>query len=181
MVRLLILVSALVLLAAGIGRWWFWGRTRQRGRRIECSLSVDELYRKLGVEKHRAGDLRDAAALGNALRDAGLRLLEKDGMTLARKRRSGWWNLRILPMLVAVVLVFSAFSARVPSQWVLGIGGLLVALHVVLRVSGLGVELRAVRRGWDELERRGGLRRLSEQQAVLECARASVWDTVLPW
>lgn len=181
MVRLLILISALVLLAAGIGRWWFWSRVRQRGRRIECSLTVDELYRRLGVEKHRAGDLRDAAALGNALRDAGLRLLEQDGMSLARKRRTGWWNLRILPLLVVLVLVFSAFTTRVPTRWVLGIGCVLVALHVVLRVSGIGVELRAVRRGWEELERCGGVRRLSEEQALLECARASVWDTVLPW
>lgn len=181
MVRILILLSALVLIAAMVGRWWFWGRARQRGRRVECSFTVGELYAKLGLEKRKAGDLRDAAALGSALRDAGLRLLEKDGHALAKKRRTGWWNLRILPMLVVLLLIFSSFTTRFSSRWVLAVGCLLVALHVVLRVSGIGVELRAVKRGWRELERKGGFRRLREEEAVLECARASVWDTVLPW
>jgi len=140
-----------------------------------------DLYARLGVAKRKPSELRDAAALVAALRDAGLKLLENDGLALAKKRRTGWWNLRILPMLVMVVLVFSFFVKNVPSNWVLGIGAALVALHVVLRISGIGIELRAVKRGWEELERKGGLRRMSEEEAVMECARASVWDTVLPW
>ena len=181
MVRLLILVSALVLVAAVVARWWFWGRLKLKGRRVECSMSVAELYAKLGVEKRKPSELRDAAALGMALRDAGLWLLEKDGLRLARKRRTGWWNLKILPLLVAVILVFSSVTQRVKPGWVLGVGLLVIALHVVLRVSGIGVELRAVRRGFEELQRKGGVRRLSEEEAILDCARASVWETILPW
>ena|GEM_PF-6932526 len=179
--RILILLSALVLIAAWAARWWFWWRVRERGRRTECALSVGELRERLGLKAGRDAGLRDAAALGNALRDAGLRLMEKDGLGAAKKRRTGWWSLRVLPGLAAMVVVFSAVTKRVPVKWVLAIGCVLIAVHVVLRVTGLSIELQAVRRARSELEKSGGFRRMSDEQAVVDCARASVWETVLPW
>jgi hypothetical protein len=179
--RIVILLSAMVLVAAWVARWWFWWRVREKGRRTECGLSVGELRQRLGLKPGRHDELRDAAALGSALRDGGLRLLEKDGVGVAKKRRAGWWSLRVLPGLAAMVLVFSAVTRRVPVKWVLAVACALVAVHVVLRVSGLPTELRAVRRARAELEKSGGFRRMSEEAAVLDCARASVWETVLPW
>lgn len=180
-VRLLVIVSALVVIAGWVARWWFWGRTKARGRRVECSMSVAELYERVGLPKRKANDFRDAAALGSALRDAGLKLLEKDGYALAKKRRFGWWNLKVLPPLVALIYVFALFAGGGKAQWVLGLGCFAVAVHVMLRVSGIRVELQAVKRGREALEANGGFRRMDEEEAVLRCARASVWDTVLPW
>ncbi len=181
-IRLLVIISALVLIGAMVARWWFWGRVKARGQRTPCSLSVAEVYARLGVSRKKASDLKDAAALGVAIRDAGLRLMESEGEPAARRRRTGWWNLRILPGLVALILVFSFFSGKkMASGWVLGAGAALIALHVVLRIAGIGVELQAVKRGWKALESAGGFRRVDEAEAVLRCARASVWDTVLPW
>lgn len=179
--RILILLSALTLIAAWAARWWFWWRVREQGRRTGCSMSVAELRERLGVKPGRYGELKDAAALGSALRDAGLRLLESDGDRTAKKRRTGWWSLRVLPGLAATVVIFSAVTRRVPFKWVLAIACVLIAGHVVLRVVGLSTELRAVRRAREELEKSGGFRRLSEEESVLACARASVWETVLPW
>lgn len=179
--RILILLSALTLVAAWGARWWFWGRVRDEEGRMECELSVGELCERLGVKPGRHPERRDAAALGSALRDAGLRLLESEGVGVARKRRAGWWTLRVLPGLAATVVVFSAATRRFPVKWVLAVACALVALHVVLRVSGLTIELLAVRRGREELEKSGGFRRLDEEEAVMTCARASVWETVLPW
>lgn len=179
--KLLILLSLMILLLAWLARWWFWRRVRERGQRMECAISVGQLRERLGVLRKRGNEACDAAALGSALRDCGLRLLERDGLILAKKRRGGWWSLRILPGLLAVVLVFAAFSKGVAIGWVLAVGMLLIALHVALRVVGLGIELKAVNRAFSELEKVGGLRRMSEEEAMLECARASVWDTILPW
>lgn len=148
---------------------------------MECSLSVSELCEKLGQPRKKQCDLKDAAALGSALRECGLRLLEKDGFALAKKRRTGWWSLRILPGLLAVILIFASVTRRVAPLWVLAVGLFLIALHVLLRVSGIGVELKAVRRGFEELEKKGRLRRMSEEEAIVDCARASVWETILPW
>lgn len=178
----MVIVSALVLIGAMVARWWFWTRVKIRGQRTPCSLSVAELYERLGVVKKKPADVKDAAAVGVALRDAGLRLMERDGEAVAKRRRTGWWNLRILPGLIVLLLAFSFFSGkRQAAVWVLGGGALLIALHVVLRIAGIGVELAAVKRGWQALEEKGGLRRTDEAEAVLRCARASVWDTVLPW
>ena len=144
-------------------------------------MSVAELYQKLGIEKRKPSELRDATAVGSAMRDAGLSLLEKDGNVLARKRRRGWWNLRVLPALLLAILVFSFFNRSFSSMWVVAIGCLLIAAHAVIRVAGLSIELMAVKRAWRELEGKGGFRRMNEEEAVMRCARASVWDTVLPW
>lgn len=179
--RLAIILGALVIIGAAVARWWFWSRVKLRGQRMECSMSVAELYARLGVKKRKPSELRDAAALGAALRDAGLRLMEQEGAKPARRRRTGWWNLKILPMLLVMILAFSFFQSRFKPMWILAAGALLIGLHVVLRVAGIGVELAAVKRGWKALEEKGGLRRMDEAEAVLRCARASVWDTVLPW
>ncbi|MFC7335680.1 hypothetical protein ACFQY0_00710 [Haloferula chungangensis] len=181
MPRLLIVLSLLVLIAAWVARWWFWKRVRDKGRRVGCSMSVSELCDKLGQPRKKPNDVKDAAALGSALRDCGLRLLERDGLVLAKQRRTGWWSLKILPVLVGIIFVFSLIFQRVAPSWILAVGLLIIALHVLLRVSGLGIELKAVRRGLDELGKKGGFRRISEEEAVVDCAKASVWETILPW
>jgi hypothetical protein len=135
----------------------------------------------LGLPGGRKAELRDAAALGSALREAGLVLLEKDGVAMAKRRRLGWWNLRVLPALVALVAVFSLVSKWAPFSWVLAIGALAIAGHVVVRVAGIGVELEAVKRGWTELRKEVRFRRADDEEEILRCARASVWETVLPW
>ncbi|MGB1129899.1 MAG: hypothetical protein ACPG4K_07605, partial [Haloferula sp.] len=126
--RILILLAAIVVVIAIVARWWFWGRMQSQGRRVECSISVAELYQKLEVPKRKPSELKDAAALGAALRDAGMFLLDQDGNDLARKRRRGWWNLKALPAFVLLVLVFSWFQARIASKWVLAIGCVVVAI-----------------------------------------------------
>ena len=144
-------------------------------------MSVGDLRQKLGLPVRKQDDVRDAAALGSALRDSGLRLLEADGLVLAKSRRTGWWSLRILPGLLAVVLVFVVVTTRFPTYWAIAVAFVLVAMHVVLRVSGLSVELKAVQRAREELAKKGGFRRMSEEEAVVGCAKASAWDTILPW
>lgn len=179
--RIIIILSGLLIIAVWVARWWFWGRVQMRGRRVQCSMTVSEMYEKLGVTKAKPSDLKDASSLGIALRDAGLHLLETDGNVVARKRRRGWWNLRVLPALILVLLIFSFFNRSFSSMWVVALGCLLIAAMVTIRVAGISVELMAVKRGWRELEQKGGFRRMDEEESVLRCARASVWDTVLPW
>lgn len=181
MPRILIVVSLLMLVGAMVARWWFWARMREQGRRVECAISVGEMLGRLGLPAGRNAELKDAAALGSALREAGLVLMEREGLALAKRRRLGWWNLRVMPALVALIAVFSMVSKWAPFQWVLAIGILVIAGHVAVRVSGLSVELEAVKRGWEELQKHVRFRRMDEEEAVLRCARASVWETILPW
>lgn len=178
---LLILIPALVLAAAWLARWWLWWRVRDEGRRTECSMTVSTLRARLGFPSRKEVELRDAAALGSALRECGLQLLEADGAVAARRRRTGWWTLRILPGLLALILVFIAFSRWMPLAWAIAVAMLVLAFHVLARASGLAIELQAVARAREELDKHGGFHRLSEEEAVMTCARASAWDSVLPW
>lgn len=179
--RILIFVSLLTLVVAAVARWWFWRRIRDEGRRVECGLTVGDVAEMLGVKAGKNAELKDAAALGNAVRESGLLLMEREGLAVAKRRRLGWWNLRVLPALVALVAVFSLLGPRSGFLWVLGLGALLIAGQVVIRISGLAIELEAVKRGWTELSKHVRFRRMDEEEAILRCARASVWETVLPW
>ena len=144
-------------------------------------MTVAELYATLGFPQQTPVEIRDAAALGTALRDGGLLLMEQEGDRLARKRRAGWWSLRVLPGLIALVVVFALVSGRVSPALALAAGLLIIALRVMSRISTMGVELAAVKRAVSELEKKRGFRRLSEEKAVITCARASVWEGVFPW
>ena len=181
LIRLAIILSALIVIGVWLARWWFWSRAQASGRRMQCSMSVHELQEQLGVKLQGEGSERDAASLGQALRMAGMVLLEKDGHAIARKRRYGWWNLKVLPVLLIVILIFSFFNRSFSSAWVVGIGCVVIAMHVILRIAGMSVELLAVKRGWEELQKHDGLHRMDEAEAVLHCARASAWNSVLPW
>lgn len=181
MANFLIVIALLVWVAAAAARWWFWSRVAQQGRRMLCGLSVGEMNGLLGLPPGKKSALRDAAALGSALREAGLTLLEKDGMAMAKRRRIGWWNLRVLPALIALIAVFSLISKWAPFPWVLAVGALTIAGHVIVRVSGLAIELEAVQRASAELRQHIRFRRSSEEAEIHRCARASVWETILPW
>ena len=178
---MIILLALVPLLGAWAARHWFWSRVKQEGTRRDCETSVKDLRVRLGLPGGRRGKETHAAALGNALRECGLALLERDGDALAKARVKGSYLTRALPVLVMVVAVFAIFSKRMSASWAIAGAMGVMAVWTVLRLSGLAVEWRAVARGTEVLKASKPLKRMDDQAEVIRCAKASVWSSVWPF
>lgn len=179
--KLVILLSLIPLAAAWAGRHWFWTRVRMEGMRRNCELTVKDLRERMGLPAGKRGADTHAAALGNAVRECGLLLLEREGNTLAKARTKGAFLTRALPALVGVIAVFAILSRRIPAGWaVAGAIGVL-AFWTLLRLTGMAIEWRAVARGTEVLKATRPLKRMNDEEEVIRCAKASVWSTAWPF
>ena len=179
--KLIIILSLIPLAGAWAGRHWFWSRTRLEGMRRNCETTVKDLRARMGLPPGRRGTETDAAALGNAVRECGLELMERDGDKVAKARVKGSYLTRVLPAFVGIIIVFAAFTKRFPTGWVIAVGIGFMAFWTLLRLIGMAIEWRAVARGSEVLKATRALKRIDDEEEVIRCAKASVWNTVWPF
>lgn len=178
--KVVLLLSLIPLAGAWLGRYWFWTQVRMEGLRRDCGISVRELRERLGLPPGRRGTETHAAALGNAVRECGLALLEKEGNGLAKARINGAFLTKALPALVLMIAVFAIFSKRMPAGWAVAGAVGTVAFWTLLRLTGMAIESRAVARGAQALKTSRAFKRVADEDEVIRCAKASVWNTVWP-
>jgi hypothetical protein len=179
--KVILIFSLLPLIGAWLARHWFWTRVRLEGLRHDCGTSVREFRERLGLPPGKRGEATHAAALGNALRECGLTLMERDGNALAKARVKGGYLTKALPALVGVITVFAILSKRVPAQAAIAGAVGVIAMWTLLRLTGMAVEWRAVARGTEALRASRALKRSDDEEEVIRCAKASVWSTVWPF
>jgi hypothetical protein len=179
--KLVLILSLIPLVGAWAGRRWFWSRVKLEGMRRDCGTSVRELRERLGLRPGRRGGETHAAALGNALRECGLALLEQEGDRIAKARAKGAFLTRALPALVTVILIFALLSKRMSPGWAVAAAVGTVAMWTLLRLTGMAIEWRAVARGAQALRQSRVLKRIDDEEEVIRCAKASVWTTVWPF
>ena len=115
--KLVIILALIPLVGAWLARHWFWTRASRQGLRRDCGTSVRELRERLGLPPGTKGKETHAAALGNALRECGLRLMEQEGSKLAKARVTGGYVTLAMPALAGVIAFFAILSKRVPAGW----------------------------------------------------------------
>lgn len=179
--KLVILLSLIPIAGAWVGRHWFWSRVRLEGMRRDCETAVKDLRVRMGLHPGRRGTETHAAALGNAVRECGLELMERDGDKIAKARVKGAYLTRVLPALMGIIVIFAAFTKRFPTGWVLAAGVGFIGFWTLLRLTGMAIEWRAVARGTEELRATRALKRIDDEEEVIRCAKASVWTTVWPF
>lgn len=179
--KLILILSLIPLTGAWLGRHWFWSKVRLEGMRRDCGISARELRERMGLPPGRKGKETHAAALGNAVRECGLALLERDGDKLAKTRATGASLTRALPALAGIIAIFAILSKRVPAGWAIAAAFGLIAFWTVLRLLGMAVEWRAVARGTEVLKATRALKRVDDEDEVIRCSKASVWSTVWPF
>jgi hypothetical protein len=179
--KLIILLALIPIAGAWLGRHWFWSRVRLEGMRRDCETSVKDLRVRMGLPPGRRGMATHAAALGSAVRECGLELLERDGNKIAKARVKGGYLTRVLPALVGIIVVFAALTKRFPTGWVIAVGIGFIGFWTLLRLTGMAIEWRAVARGAEVLKATRALKRIDDEEEVIRCAKASVWSTVWPF
>lgn len=177
--KIVLLLSLIPLIGAWLGRHWFWTRVRLEGMRRDCETSVREFRQRLGLPPGRHGQETHAAALGNALRECGLLLLEKEGDALAKARIAGAFLTKALPALAILVAVFA--SLRGFTAWAIAGAAAVLAFWTLARLTGMTIEWRAVAKGVEAMKRQRALKRIDDEEEVIRCAKASVWSTVWPF
>ena len=174
------ILALIPLVGAWLARHWFWTRASRQGLRCDCGITVRELRERLGLPPGSRGKETDAAALGNALRECGLALMERDGDKIAKARVTGGYVTRVMPALAGVIALFAAF--RVRDVWAaLAVAFVITALWTIKRLTGMAIEWRAVARGTEVLKATRALKRADDEEEVIRCAKASVWSTVWPF
>lgn len=180
--KIVIILSLLPLIGAWLARHWFWTRASRQGLRRDCGITVREFRQRLGLPPGRKGKETDAAALGDALRECGLRLMEREGSKVAKARVTGGYVTRVMPALTAIIAVFAVLSHRVPNVWAaMAVALAVIALWTFHRFTGMAIEWRAVARGTEVLKATRALKRADDEEEVIRCAKASVWSTVWPF
>ncbi|MEK7952427.1 hypothetical protein [Luteolibacter soli] len=177
--KLILVLSLVSLVGAWLGRHWFWTKARMEGIRHDCGISVRELRQHLGLPVARGGTETHAAALGNAVRECGLLLLEKEGNTLAKSRIKGAYLTKALPALLCIFAFFACFRMRPLLAFAAALG--VLAMWTLFRATGMTIEWRAVARGTEALKASRALKRVSDEEEVIRCAKASVWSTIWPF
>jgi hypothetical protein len=178
--KVVLLLSLIPLAGAWLGRYWFWTQVRMEGLRRDCGISVRELRERLGLPPGRRGTETHAAALGNAVRECGLALLEKEGNGLAKARINGAFLTKALPAFVTLIAIF-AFIRRINGWGILGVSAAVLGLWTLSRLTGMAIESRAVARGAQALKTSRAFKRVADEDEVIRCAKASVWNTVWPF
>ncbi|TAE75635.1 MAG: hypothetical protein EAZ65_00295 [Verrucomicrobia bacterium] len=177
----IIILALIPLLGAWLARHWFWTRIQLQGRRLDCGTCVSDFRQRLGLPPGKRGTATDAASLGNALRECGLALLDNEGDRPAKARLKGAQVARVMPTLLSTIGIFAMVSQRVPSGWAIAGMLLAAAAYTLVRLSGLAIEWRAVARGTEALRETRALKRADDEEEVVRCAKASVWNTVGPF
>ena len=106
---------------------------------------------------------------------------ERDGDKVAKARVKGSYLTRVLPALVGIIVIFAAFTKRFQTSWVLAAGVGFIGFWTLLRLTGMAIEWRAVARGTEVLKATRALKRIDDEEEVIRCAKASVWNTVWPF
>ena len=180
--NLVIILALIPLLGAWLSRHWFWTSASRQGLRHDCGITVREFRERLGLPPGTKGKETDAAALGNALRECGLTLMERDGDKLAKARVTGGYITRVMPALAGVIALFALLSFRVTDvRAALAVALAVTALWTFQRLTGMAIEWRAVARGTEVLKATRALKRADDEEEVIRCAKASVWSTVWPF
>ena len=68
-----------------------------------------------------------------------------------------------------------------PAGWAIAGALGVLGFWTLLRLTGMAVEWRAVARGTEVLKATRPLKRMSDEEEVIRCAKASVWSTVWPF
>ena len=177
MYRLILLVSLVPLVFAVVARWWCGVRVlSSEGRRV-CRITAAGH----GAWLARWPDgSASAAELGGALRDDALTAWRSEDPRAAGARGRSLRFGTAVPPLSVVIAVFALLVGKIPVAGALAIPVGATALAAAFGLLSLPAELRAVARAARGLRESRMIRNDEDEEAVIRCAAAHVWEATLP-
>jgi len=180
MPRIVLLLSALLIVAAVMARGWYGKRivAGYGGRRCRVNTGTweslfGEMVKPLPAEA-------SAADCGRALRDAAMARWEQENQAAYRGREAARRFGLGVPPFTLVTVVFAVAVAKLPVFAGIAVVFAATALATMFGLVSIGTELRAVAAAGKLARARHLFPRQEDEEAAIACAEAEVWMNTLP-
>ncbi len=180
MFRILLLVSALPIAATIVLTWWFGTRVLwAQGKRM-CRADLGKWTPDDEAEGAAQSSEATAKVFGIQVRNQALKAWKEQSPKLAKAREGNRAFGMAVPPLSGVVVVFAAAVGRLPPFGAITIFVMATAISAVLGMLSLPSELTAVRRYIKSDKFKGSFPNSYDEESVIACALAQVWESGLP-
>lgn len=179
--RILLFLSIFPIALALLARWWFGLRVLAREGRRLCRSDGGRWVKLPGAaaEEAPAGEF-PAREHGARLRAAALAAWRERVPKAAAAREGSKRFAMAVPPLTVMVAVFAVLLAKIPPTGGIAVVLAATALACVLRMLGLGAELRAVAAEVNAMRDLRVFHRLDDEDAVAAAAVAHAWSEAVP-
>ncbi len=180
MFRLLILLAALPIIVALVGRWWFGMRILARVGKRQCTCDIARWSKAFGDEHLPVSKNADARVYAELLRASAL----KDWQTREPKAAASRAAIRrfgmAVPPLSAMIAILGLIVGRIPAAGAISIFLLAIAFAVIISYLSIAPELKATLISGRRLRDAGIFFRRDDEDAVIEATNALVWKEAAP-
>lgn len=180
MFRILLIVSVIPIVFVMLATWWFGTRVLwlEGKRKCRCNLESWLPDPEDKNEVHRS----DATAkeFGIQLRKKALMHWKEQSPKIAKAREGNRAFGMAVPPLSAVIAVFATLVGRIPPFGAIAIFAVATAASTIIGMLSLPSELTAIRRYIQSGAIKGSFPNSYDEESVIACALAQVWDSNLP-
>lgn len=180
MVRLLILISALPIIAAFVVRWWLGLRVLSSEGRRQCSCDLALWEKTFGSENKPPSKSGDARIFAETLRKNALADWKTRDPKAAASREGVRRFGMAVPPLSLMIVILGVIVGRIPSIWAIPVFMLSIAVAIIFSYLSIAPELNAMLLAARRLRASGVFHRRDDEDAVIAATTALVWKESAP-
>ena len=180
MFRILLLVSAIPIVIVIALTWWFGTRVLwSQGKRL-CRADLSHWTPDEETKGAAQSSEATSKVFGIQVRNKALKAWKEESPKLAKAREGNRAFGMAVPPLSGVVVVFAVAVGRIPPFGAIAIFVLATAISAVMGVLSLPSELSAIRRYIKSEEFKSSFPNSYDEESIIACALAQVWESGLP-
>ena len=180
MYRILLIVAVIPVVATIVLTWWFGTRVLWAEGKRQCQCNLSKWLPDPDDDKTVHRSEGTAREFGEQLRKKALTQWKEESPKLAKAREGNRAFGMAVPPLTGLVAVFAMAVGRLKPFWAITAFVMATAVSAVMSMLSLPSELTAVRRYIQSEKFKGSFPNSYDEEAVIECALAQVWESGLP-
>ena len=178
--RLLILLAALPILAAFVGRWWFGLKILAQYGRHQCKCDIERWNHTFGADNLPISATGDARIYADFLRKAALLDWKTREPKAAGSREGTRRFCTAVPPLSLMIAILALFVAKIGVSMAIAIFLSAIAACAITSYLSIAPELKAVLTATRRMKDAGIFQRSDDTEAIGHAAIALVWRESAP-
>ena len=180
MYRILLIVSVLPVAATLLLTWWFGTRVLWREGKRLCRADLGTWTPDEETKGAAQSSEATAKVFGIQVRNKALKHWKEQSPKLAKAREGNRAFGMAVPPLSGVIAIFAVVVGRIPPFGAIALFVLGTAVSTIMGMLSLPSELTAVRRYIKSEHFKGSFPNSYDEESVIACALAQVWESGLP-